>query len=171
MQKYLDVMQKANQELHSIMIVQHGKVIAEESFGEQDIESTSYTWVDPAIVQKMSGKKLIEYLYPRLFRPLGIVNVKCQESLQGINGGWGLFFKTEDLAKLGQLFLQKGKWNGQQILPEEWIAKASAYCADGRNGQYILVIPEKDAVIAVTMRTENGQTQPNLIRKHLLPAL
>ena len=69
----------------------------------------------------------MDYLYPRLFRPLGIVNVKWQESPEGINcGGWGLYLKTEDLAKMGQLFLQKGKWDGQQVLPEEWIAEASA---------------------------------------------
>ncbi|WP_303208368.1 polysaccharide deacetylase family protein [Bacteroides oleiciplenus] len=172
MQKYLDAMQKANQELHSIMIVQHGKVIAEEWFGGQDTESTNYIWVDSATISKANEEKLMDFLYPRLFRPLGIVNVKCQKSPQSINSsGWRLFFKTEDFAKLGQLFLQKGKWNGQQMLPEEWIAKASACCADGRNGQYILVIPEKDAVIAVTTRTEDGQTKPYLIRKHLLPAL
>ena len=62
---------------------------------------------------------MVDYLYPRLFRPLGIVNARWQESPQGINtGGWGLYLKTEDLAKMGQLFLQKGNWNGQQILPK-----------------------------------------------------
>lgn len=72
-----------------------------------------------AIVQKVTGEKVADYLYPRLFRPLGIVNARWQESPQGINtGGWGLYLKTEDLAKMGQLFLQKGNWNGQQILPE-----------------------------------------------------
>ena len=80
-----------------------------------------------AIVQKVTGEKVVDYLYPRLFRPLGIVNARWQESPQGINtGGWGLYLKTEDLAKMGQLFLQKGNWNGQQILPEEWVKEASA---------------------------------------------
>ena len=126
------------------------------------------------------------------FRPLGIVNVKWQESPQGINcGGWGLYLKTEDLAKMGQLFLQKGKWNGQQVLSEEWIAEASAkqvasfpagmdpeaakksknaYRADGADGQY-LVIPEKDAVIAVTAHIGDMQAELDLIWKYLLPAL
>ena len=114
----------------------------------------------------------MDYLYPRLFRPLGIVNVKWQESPQGINcGGWGLYLKTEDLAKMGQLFLQKGKWNGRQVLSEEWVAEASAYRADGANGQYILVIPEKDAVIAVTAHIGDMQAELNLIRKYLFPAL
>lgn len=145
-----------------------------------------------AIVQKVTGDKLVDYLYPRLFRPLGIVNVKWQESPEGINcGGWGLYLKTEDLAKMGQLFLQKGKWNGQQVLSEEWIAEASAkqvasfpagmdpeaakksknaYRADGADGQY-LVIPEKDAVIAVTAHIGDMQAELDLIWKYLLPAL
>ncbi len=167
-----------------------------------------------AIVQKVTGEKLVDYLYPRLFRPLGIVNVKWQESPEGINcGGWGLYLKTEDLAKMGQLFLQKGKWDGQQVLPEEWIAEASAkqvasfpagmdpeaakkskisentndwmqgygyqmwrcrhnaYRADGADGQYILIIPEKDAVIAVTAHIGDMQAELDLIWKYLLPAL
>lgn len=172
------------------------------------------TYMLSAIVQKVTGEKLVDYLYPRLFRPLGIVNVKWQESPEGINcGGWGLYLKTEDLAKMGQLFLQKGKWNGQQVLPEEWIAEASAkqvasfpagmdpeaakkskisektndwmqgygyqmwrcrhnaYHADGADGQYILVIPEKDAVIAVTAHIGDMQAELDLIWKYLLPAL
>ena len=167
-----------------------------------------------AIVQKVTGQKLVDYLYPRLFRPLGIVDVQWKESPQGINyGGWGLYLKTEDLAKLGQLYLQKGQWNGRQLVPAEWIAEASArqveslpagmspqmvkkaglttknsdwlqgygyqlwrcrhnaYRADGANGQYILVLPEKDAVIAVTANIGDMQAELNLIWKHLLPAL
>ena len=129
------------------------------------------TYMLSAIVQKVTGEKLVDYLYPRLFRPLGIVNVKWQESPQGINcGGWGLYLKTEDLAKMGQLFLQKGKWNDRQVLSEEWIAETSAR-ANGANGQYILVIPEKDAVIAVTAHIGDMQVELDLIWKYLLPAL
>lgn len=125
----------------------------------------------------------------------------------------GSYLKTEDLAKMGQLFLQKGNWNGQQILPEEWVKEASAcqvpslpagmkpemlkkakmsaktsdwlqgygyqmwrcrhnaYRADGANGQYILVLPDKDAVIAVTANIPDMQAELNLIWKYLLPAL
>lgn len=97
--------------------------------------------------------------------------MKWQESPQGINcGGWGLYLKTEDLAKMGQLFLQKGKWNDRQVLSEEWIAETSAR-ANGANGQYILVIPEKDAVIAVTAHIGDMQVELDLIWKYLLPAL
>ena len=129
------------------------------------------TYMLSAIVQKVTGEKVVDYLYPRLFRPLGIVNARWQESPQGINtGGWGLYLKTEDLAKMGQLFLQKGKWNGRQVLSEEWIAETSAR-ANGANGQYILVIPEKDAVIVVTAHIGDMQVELDLIWKYLLPAL
>lgn len=84
------------------------------------------TYILSAIIQKTTGEKLIDYLYSRLFRPLGIVGAIWDESPQGINtGGWGLYVKTEDMAKLGQFFLQKGKWNGVQLLPESWIEDAT----------------------------------------------
>ena len=85
------------------------------------------TYMLSAIVQKVTGQKIVDYLWPRLFRPLGIVNVRWEESPQGINtGGWGLYLKTEDLAKMGLLLLQDGKWQGKQLLPEGWVKEASA---------------------------------------------
>ena len=79
-----------------------------------------------AIVQKATGEKVVDYLKPRLFDPLSIEGMDWEVDPGGINtGGWGLRLKTEDMAKFGQLFLQKGKWNGQQILPAEWIEAAS----------------------------------------------
>lgn len=172
------------------------------------------TYMLSAIVQKVTGEKVVDYLWPRLFRPLGIVNVRWEESPQGINtGGWGLYLKTEDLAKMGLLLLQGGKWEGKQLLPADWVKEASsaqvpslpagvkpemakqrkltpknsdwvqgygyqmwrcrhnAFRADGANGQYILVLPEKDAVIAVTAHIPDMQAELNLIWKHLLPIL
>ena len=73
-----------------------------------------------AIVQKVTGQTVLEYLTPRLFEPLGIENPKWETSPQGISiGGYGLFLRTEDIAKFGQLYLQRGMWNGTQILPAE----------------------------------------------------
>ena len=85
------------------------------------------TFMLSAIIQKVTGEKLINYLTPRLFQPLGITDITWDENPQGINiGGWGLSVKTEDMAKLGLLFLQKGKWNGEQLLPESWIEEATS---------------------------------------------
>lgn len=172
------------------------------------------TYMLSAIVQIVTGEKVVDYLYPRLFQPLGIEKPRWDESPQGINtGGWGLYLKTEDLAKMGQLLLQGGKWNGHQLVPEEWIKEASsaqvpcqpagmkpdmveragltkensdwvqgygyqmwrcrhnAFRADGANGQYILVLPDQDAVIAVTANIGNMQGEINLIWDNILPAL
>lgn len=179
--------------------------------GSYFVYNSLATYMLSAILQKVTGEKVIDYLYPRLFRPLGIVGATWSESPQGINcGGWGLSLKTEDLAKMGQLFLQKGKWNGKQLLSEEWIDEATtskiaslpagvkpenvkvkksdsdwlqgygyqmwrcrhnAFRADGANGQYIIVIPEKDAVIAMTANIGDMQAEINLIWKYILPAL
>lgn len=84
------------------------------------------TYMLSAIVQKVTGQKVVDYLSKRLFFPLGIDKPEWEESPQGINcGGWGLYLKTEDLAKMGLLLLQRGSWNGKQILPEEWVEEAT----------------------------------------------
>ncbi len=84
------------------------------------------TYMLSAIVQKVTGEKVVDYLNTRLFAPLGIQKPKWEESPQHINcGGWGLYLKTEDMAKFGQLFLQKGVWNGKRIISEEWVNEAS----------------------------------------------
>lgn len=172
------------------------------------------TYMLSAIIQKVTGQTLVEYLYPRLFRPLGIVGLNWEESPQGINcGGWGLYIRTEDMAKMGQFILQKGQWNGKQLLPETWFDVATsalvesypagvrpdelkskglskrnsdwlqgygyqmwrcrnnAFRADGANGQYIIVLPEKDAVIVTTANIGDMQAEINLIWKYLLPVL
>ena len=169
------------------------------------------TYMLSAIVQKVTGEKVVDYLTPRLFEPLGIEGASWQESPQGINtGGWGLYLKTEDLAKMGQFILQGGEWNGEQILSAEWFAEATSahiesrpammrpeqitfkaedsdwlqgYCyqmwrcrhgavrADGANGQYIIVMPEQNVVIAMTANIQDMQGEINLVWEHLLPAL
>jgi CubicO group peptidase (beta-lactamase class C family) len=163
------------------------------------------TYMLSAVVQKVTGQTVLDYLKPRLFDPLGITGMDWETSPQGIDaGGWGLRIKTEDMAKFGKLYLQKGKWNGKQILSSAWIDEATsykinqvpnmapdqralndwaqgycyqfwrcrhnAYRADGAFGQYIIVMPDQDAVIAITSETASMQNELNLIWTFLLPA-
>lgn len=174
--------------------------------GSKFLYNSGATYMLSAIVQKVTGQKIIDYLQPRLFAPLGIENIDWEISPNNINtGGWGLRVKTEDMAKFGQLFLQKGTWKGKQILPASWVEEATSmkimqnpnatqavkdssdwlqgYCyqmwrcrnngyrADGANGQYIIVLPEKDAVIITTAEAPDMQSEINLIWKYILPAL
>jgi CubicO group peptidase (beta-lactamase class C family) len=173
--------------------------------GSKFLYNSAATYMLAAIVQKLTGEKVIDYLKPRLFDPLSIEGIDWEIDPQGVNvGGWGLRLKTEDMAKFGQLFLQKGKWQGKQILPAAWVEEASTlkimqdpnaqqtkkdssdwlqgYCyqmwrsrhnsyrGDGAFGQYILVLPEHDAVIAITSETADMQAELNLVWEHILPA-
>jgi CubicO group peptidase (beta-lactamase class C family)/predicted glycoside hydrolase/deacetylase ChbG (UPF0249 family) len=175
--------------------------------GTKFVYNSMASYMLSAIVQKVTGEKVIDYLYPRLFRPLGISGAVWDTSPTGVNtGGWGLNIKTEDMAKMGQFYLQKGKWNDKQLLPVSWFEEATSaqitqapvwvpagrkpkdsdweqgygfqlwrsrhnsYRADGANGQFIIVLPEKDAVIVTTAKVNDMQEEINLIWKHLLPA-
>lgn len=174
--------------------------------GTKFLYNTLATYMLSAIVQKVTGEKVIDFLKPRLFQPLAIDGIDWEVDPNGINtGGWGLRLKTEDMAKFGQLFLQKGKWNGKQVLPASWIEEASTlkiyqapdarqsqkdssdwmqgYCyqmwrcrhncfrGDGAYGQYIIVMPDQDAVIAITAETPDMQDEINLVWEYLLPAI
>ena len=153
-----------------------------------------------AIVQKATGKTVLDYLKPRLFEPLGIEHPTWETSPQGIStGGYGLSIRTEDIAKFGQLYLQKGKWHGKQLVPAAWVEAATArqtsngsnpksdwdqgygyqfwrcrhgaYRGDGAFGQYCIVMPEQDAVIAITSGVKDMQAVLNLVWDKLLPAM
>lgn len=88
--------------------------------------NSAATYMCSAIVQKVTGQKIIDYLTPRLFEPLGVTGMTWETCPRGINtGGWGLGIQTEGLARFGQLYLQKGQWNGRQLLPASWIEEAT----------------------------------------------
>lgn len=95
------------------------------------------TYVLSAIVTKRTGETLTKYLTPRLFGPLGITKYYWETCPKGITkGGWGLFLCAEDMAKLGQLYLQRGKWNGQQLVSEYWIEISTARHLKTQNDTY-----------------------------------
>jgi len=158
------------------------------------------TFVQAAIVQKVTGMSVHDYLMPRLFEPLGIGNPDWNMNPQGINlGESGLFLRTEDIASFGQLLLQKGNWKGRQLVPAEWIEAATSkqvsngsdptsdwdcgygyqfwrcrpgfFRADGAFGQFCFVMPQYDAVLALTSGVKDTQGEMNMVYDNLLPAL
>jgi len=174
--------------------------------GTKFLYNSMASYMLSAIIQKVTGKRVLDYLQPRLFEPLGIEGADWEISPEGINtGGWGLRVHTEDMAKLGQLYLQKGKWKGKQILPESWIKEATSakimqkpditdeqrkgddwaqgYCyqiwrcrnnafrADGAYGQFIIVMPDQDAVIAIQADAKDMPKEISLVWDYLLPAM
>ena len=95
------------------------------------------SYVLSAIVTKRTGLSLVEYLKPRLFDPLGITHYFWETCPMGITkGGWGLFLAAEDMAKLGQLYLQHGVWKGQQLVPEQWVAESTRKHVESTEGTY-----------------------------------
>ena len=88
--------------------------------------NTFGTYLVSCMVQKAVGQNVRDYLVPRLFRPLGIETPAWDMSPQGVCcGGFGLHLSCEDIARFGQCLLQKGVWEGTQVLPEGWVALAT----------------------------------------------
>jgi CubicO group peptidase (beta-lactamase class C family) len=162
--------------------------------------NTAATYMLSAIVQKVTGQKVVDYLGPRLFQPLGMGTPEWEESAQGISmGGFGLNVRTEDIARFGQLYLQKGVWEGRPLVPAEWIAQATArqtsngsnpdsdweqgygyqfwrcrhglYRGDGAFGQFCIVMPKQDAVVAITSGTGDMAGVMNLVWDHILASM
>ncbi|HEU0296567.1 MAG TPA: serine hydrolase, partial [Anaerolineales bacterium] len=100
------------------------------------VYNTAATYMLSAIITKLTGESLLDYLRPRLFDPLGIENPAWETDPRGINlGGTGLHIATEDIARFGQMYLQKGMWQGQRIVPEKWIDEATKATSDNSNTQ------------------------------------
>ncbi len=161
--------------------------------------NTPATFLLSAIIQKQTGQTVLDYLRPRLFEPLGIETPVWNTNSQGISlGGYGLRVRTEDIARFGQFLLREGAWEGKQLLPADWIQQASArqvsngsnpksdwdqgygfqfwrsrngaYRGDGAFGQYCVVFPEQDAVLAITSGLKDMQAVLNVVWDNLLPA-
>ncbi|MDB4867159.1 MAG: serine hydrolase, partial [Cohnella sp.] len=167
--------------------------------GTRFVYNSGASYLLSAIVQKVTGGlNLLDYLHPRLFEPLDIEGATWETCPRGINtGGWGLSLTTEDIAKFGQLYLQKGSWNGRRLLSEDWVTRATsahisngddpasdwtqgygyqfwrcrheAFRGDGMFGQYCIVLPEHHAVIAITSAVNDMQAVMDAVWDHLLP--
>jgi CubicO group peptidase (beta-lactamase class C family) len=162
--------------------------------------NTPASYMLSAIVQKATGQKESEYLQSRLFTPLGIGTPRWETSPEGVSiGGYGLWLRTEDIARFGQLYLQKGQWQGKPLVPADYVAAATtrqtsngssptsdwdqgygyqfwrsrhkSFRGDGAHGQFCMVLPEQDTVVAMTSGTRNMQGVMNVVWEKLLPAL
>ena len=157
------------------------------------------TYALATIIQRNAGMSLTRYLRPRLFDPLGIGHVGWHKYPPGREQGFsGLHARTEDIAKLGLLYLQRGLWEGAQLIPEEWVAEATSeqvsnaenaepdwqqgygfqfwmsrhgYRGDGAFGQFCVILPEQDAVVVTTAYTLDMQAMLDAMWTHLLPGL
>jgi len=157
------------------------------------------TFAIAAIIQNAAGMSLTDFLRPRLFDPLGIGEVGWLADGRGRELGFsGFYAQTEAIAKLGELYLRGGRWAGQQLLSADWVAEATrshvatahqdlvdwrqgygfhfwmsqhGYRGDGANGQFCLVLPEQDAVLAITGQSPDMQAVLSAAWEHLLPAL
>ncbi len=151
-----------------------------------------------AIITKLSGKALADYAEDKLFKPLGITNKLWYSAQDGITfGGYGLYMRATDMAKLGYLFLKKGKWEDKQIIPEAWVEISTkkhidadyngtskgygyqwwvnsfgGYSARGYQGQYIIVQPELDMVVVFQSHLSKNDLIPiNMMEENIIPAV
>lgn len=162
--------------------------------------NTPGTYMLSAALQKTVGETTRDYLIPRLFEPLHIETPYWENSPEGVSkGGTGLYLRTEDIAKFGQLYLQRGRWNDKQILSADWVDLATSYkvsngsnpdsdwaqgycfqfwrCrkniyrGDGAYVQFCVVMPDQNVVVAMTSDGNDYQGQLNALYDILLPAL
>lgn len=149
------------------------------------------------MVQKAAGMNIRDYLIPRLFEPLGITPPRWDMSPQGVCcGGWGMYLPVEDFAKFGLCLLEKGMWNGKQVIPADWIKLASTphiatntvprhrewsegygyhlWCStngrfrgDGSEGQFCIISPRQNMIVAATACTENLTGEHDLFDEYL----
>ncbi len=168
--------------------------------GAHFLYNSGASYMLSAIVQRLTGMPIVEYLQPRLFDPLGIAPPVWDTCPRGVNaGGWGLYLITENIARFGQLYLQKGRWGNQRLLSEAWVEQATsfqsdnssegnpdwrqgygfqfwlcrhgAYRGDGAFGQFCIVMPAQDAVVAITSGVKDMQAVLDQVWEHLLPAM
>lgn len=169
--------------------------------GTRFMYQTGATYLLAAIATRLTGERLLGHLTPRLLAPLGIDGAAWERCPDGIDvGGFGLSMTTEDVAAFGQLLLQRGNWQGRQLVPAAWIGTATAahvsngdpalasdwtqgygfqfwrgrhdsFRADGAFGQLCVVLPRQEVVVAVTAGLDDMQEELDVVWDALLPVL
>lgn len=173
----------------------------EEPVGSRHAYNNPTTMALATLVEEHTGQPLLDYLRPRLLDPLGVGPARWDTDEHGVALGFtGLHLQTESVASFGQLLLQDGVWNGQRVLPDGWVALATrchiandndsgrpvdwrqgygyqywmarhGYRGDGAYGQFCVVVPEADLVVATTASAEDMQQVLDAFWERLLPAL
>ncbi len=172
----------------------------EKSPGTHFCYNSGATYMLSAIVEKRTGEKLMDYLTRKLLKPVGIGSAWSTTCPKGIAcGGWGMNMTTRDMALFGQFYLQNGKWDGKQLLSDQWITLATAkqistgkkgtgdwhqgygfqfwrcrhgfYRADGARGQITIVMPQYDAVFSMTASVGTPWKQLDFVWNYILPAM
>ena len=168
--------------------------------GTRFLYDSGNTYMLAALVEKVSGEKVMDLLGRRLFQPIGIEKAWSTTSPQGIAcGGWGMNMTTRELARFGLLLLQEGRWGDRQVISRDWVRLATSkqtfsrrgsvpdlhqgygfqfwrcrhngYMAYGHLGQFLIVLPDQDAVISLQGGLEPIEKELDLVWKHLFPAM
>jgi len=167
--------------------------------GSKFLYNSGASYMLSSIVKKVTGMTAHQYLKDRIYTPLNITGATWTENFEGVNmGASHLRMRTEDIAKFGQLYLQKGTWNGKQLISKEWVAAASSkqiengkydnswgygygyqfwlnppggFRADGAFGQFSMVFPALDAVVAIASESVNTKTTMQIVWDILVPEM
>jgi CubicO group peptidase (beta-lactamase class C family) len=167
--------------------------------GSRFLYNSGASYMLSSIVKQATGMSAHEWLRPRIYEPLGITGATWTENVEGVNmGASHLRIATEDFAKLGQLYLQEGRWGDKQLLSKEWVALATkkeietgkndsswgygygyqfwrnptgGFRADGAYGQYSMVFPDKQLVVAILSESADKAATMQTVWDHLYPAI
>lgn len=165
--------------------------------GSRHVYNNGATFLLGELVRRYTGADVLEYLQPRLLEPLGLTATWDRDALGRCFGWSGMHLTTAGLAAMGELYRRDGMWNGQRLLPEGWVAQATTaqiptdhdqpewrlgygyqlwlnregFRLDGAYGQYAIVLPRRELVVAITSSQETNQRMLDFVFEELLPAL
>jgi CubicO group peptidase (beta-lactamase class C family) len=166
--------------------------------GSRHVYNNGASFLLGELVRRHTGDDLLDYLLPRLFQPLGITASWERDPLGRCLGWSGLYLTPAALAAMGELYRCDGRWQGRQVLPDGWVAQATTphidtpesdqpewrcgygyqlwrnregFRLDGAYGQYAIVLPEREVVVAVTSGQARNQRMLDFVFDELLPAL
>lgn len=168
--------------------------------GTRFVYNSAATYMLASVIRRTTGQNVLDYLQERLLHPLGIDAHQWDCCPMGTNvGGWGFWLRTEDLLRFGRLLQHNGNWEGRQLIPSDYLREATSkqidnsdnaqpdwklgygfqfwrtsfnsFRADGACGQYVLVMPEQDLVLAVTSGVSNMQSILTHFWNTVYPAL